>query len=88
MSKIKTHTFMGRKYHIYFQEDAHGLCDTTDTTSREMIIFDKEEDSREYLDTMIHESLHACGLRRENQVKPMARDIARILWRQGWRLKK
>ena len=42
-----------------------------------------------YLDTIIHESLHACFPdATEEDVTTSASDIARLLWQLGYRIKK
>ena len=87
--KIQTHMFCGQKYVISFHEDLYGSCDVTPTDMGrwEFFIFSKRENNLRYLDTIIHEALHACGLGDEKKVTQMAKDIARFLWRIGYRLK-
>jgi len=76
---IRTHTFNGLKYKITFGE-FDGLCDTC-KKEREIII---SADLSKFtgLETVIHESLHACNWRAsEKSVERTARDIARFLRR-------
>ena len=87
--KIRTHVFCGQKYTIYFHEDFCGSCDVTptDMSRWEMIILEKKQNDRHYLDTVLHEAIHACGMENESKVTQMAKDISRFLWRVGFRLK-
>ena len=68
--KIQTHVFCGQKYTICFHEDYHGSCDVTpvDRKRWEMFILAKRQNTRSYLDTVIHEAIHACGLKSKNRI--------------------
>ena len=80
---VKTATFSGKKYHITIGE-FDGLCDTF-KKERELIIL-TPINTRKGLETLIHESLHACNWHREEIfVESTARDVARFLWRLGFR---
>jgi len=84
MSEIKTHTFCGKKYNITIGE-FDGLCDTF-SKEREMIIM-ADLKTRNGLETCIHEALHACDWNKEEiLVAQTGKDIARFLWRLGYRL--
>ena len=84
MSLPKTHTFNGIKYHLIFDE-LDGNCDTDD---KYWIIFERDLRKRVGLETVIHESLHACSwLASEEKVSRAAKDISRLLWNIGYRLK-
>ena len=82
MSEVKTHTFNGKKYHIM-------LCDldgNTDTDYKLWLIVERDLKKKIGLETTIHEALHACCWRStEQKVENTARDIARFLWRLGYR---
>lgn len=82
--QVKTHTFCGRKYHI-MTEVLDGWTDQQDDDQQWLLIM-RPLDTRAGLETAIHEALHACDWKaKENEVTDVARDIARFLWRLGWR---
>ncbi len=84
-NKIKTHTFVGTKYHIIVGE-LDGNCDTDNNY---WLIIERDLEKRIGLETAIHEALHACSWSTsEDKVTNTARDIARFLWRLGYRKKK
>ena len=54
-----------------------------------IVILPQRPRSREYLDTCVHETLHASNaIIPEEEVARMARDIAEVLWKVGYRIKK
>ena len=80
---VKTHTFCGKRYQITF-----GLFDgLTDTFKREQeMIIMADLNTRNGLETVVHEALHACDWNKnEIMVEQTAYDIARLLWRLGYR---
>ena len=81
---VRTHTFNGRKYKITIgQRD--GLCDTYNK-ERELIVL-TDPKTRAGLETAIHEALHASRWpASEGTVEITAHDIARFLWRLGYRI--
>jgi len=82
MKLPKTHTFNGVKYHIIFDE-IDGNCDTD---TKFWIILMRDLNKKIGLETAIHESLHACSWKTEEEkVEQTARDIARFLWNLGYR---
>jgi len=82
MSLPRTHTFNGRKYHLMFDE-LDGNCDTDD---KYWLIVERDLNKRIGLETIIHESLHACcWSASEEKVTQTARDIARLLWNMNFR---
>ena len=90
---VKTHVFMGRKYTIHFDQP-DGSCDNIDGScdqykagpeGLEMTIL-VDLMTFNGLETTIHEALHACNWRKgEGDVTRAGNDIARFLWRLGWR---
>jgi len=81
---MKTHTFCGRKYHIAFDK-LDGSADQESDAKKWLMVFRGLND-KAGLETLIHEALHACDWKaRENEVTDTARDIARFLWRLGFR---
>jgi len=83
---VLTHTFCGRKYHIDLDE-LDGLTDQQDDGKQWLHIL-RGLDSRVGLETAVHEALHACDWKsREAEVASTAKDVARFLWRLGYRTK-
>lgn len=82
MSEVKTHTFNGLKYHIIL-DSLDGNCDTD---TKFWLIVERDLNKRVGLETAIHEALHACSWSTsEEKVTKVAYDIARFLWRLGYR---
>jgi len=67
------------------RQRALGLAET-DAAGRDLIVVDPRQDSKERLDTLIHEALHHIRPDwSENYVARTSRKIARIIWRDRWR---
>ena len=83
---IKSHTFRGQRWKIVEAvPDQGGECQAPFIKNREMCIPAMGHKLVD-LDTIIHESLHACIWDLDEEaVHESAKDIARILWRLGWR---
>ena len=80
---IKTHTFCGRKY-IIDLEPYDGLC-TCYKLERELHVL-RDLGTKAGLESVIHECLHACMWpASETRTEQTAADIARFLWRLGYR---
>jgi len=80
---------MGRRWFIRFvklgREQAYGSCDDPRQRSKAIRIDPRLEDEQ-LLEVTIHELLHACDWRAdEEHIDQQARDMARVLWRLGWR---
>lgn len=85
MKKIKTHTFNKKKYYVDL-EPYSGWTDTPFDKWPAIRFPDGLLKDKYSLDTAVHESLHACfPSMRENTVERCATDIARFLWRLGYR---
>jgi len=84
-SEIKTATFNAVKYEIDICGPLDGWCNSprgSDPVLRICTDLDKQKG----LETAIHESLHACfWAKSEKKVAQTATDIARFLWRLGYR---
>jgi len=64
-----------------------GLCDAPDRRSKKIKI-QKSLKGRLKLEIIIHESLHACAWDLDEEaVTETAKDISRLLWREGYRHK-
>tara|TARA_R110002020_G_scaffold93177_6_gene224942 strand:+ start:833 stop:1120 length:288 start_codon:yes stop_codon:yes gene_type:complete len=62
-----------------------GYCESPDKKNKEIVI--KEDmPPKEELDTTLHELLHAADWSKDEEwVEQVGTDIAKILWRLGWR---
>ena len=86
---IKTHRFRGKRYSIRLgarlPADRRGDADAPRIPGR-MIRIRNGMDGLTMLDTLIHEGLHACSWDMADEaVHETASDIARFLWRLGYR---
>ena len=80
---IKTHTFNGVKYDIDFCGPIDGYASQGGKDETMMITCPM--DSPQFLETVLHESLHACNwTATEENVLVTAKDIARLLKRIGY----
>jgi len=80
---------IGNKYwNLIFtelDEETGGECDSPDTNGKEIRIATdlKKQDE---LEIIIHELLHAADWAKDEEwVEVIADDIARVLWKLGWR---
>jgi hypothetical protein len=81
---MKTHTFCGRKYDIDLCGKLDGFA--SQGGKNETMLIMAEGDTKKMLETIIHEALHACNWRaKEPDVLQTGKDIARLLWRLGYR---
>lgn len=92
MKPVRTHKFNGVSYDIKIydlkKERIDGLCDSPKGSGSVLRVF-ADMDTRKGLETCIHEALHACfWAKTEDKVGQTAKDIARLLWRLGYRLEK
>jgi hypothetical protein len=84
---MKTHRFNGQRYDIHIGE-IDGMCDSPMQGLPNLVIALEKENTMKFLETCIHEGLHACNYStKEELVTQSAHDIARLLWRLGYRLK-
>jgi len=62
--------------------DSLGKCDY----AKRKLRIPYEGDTRDELDVILHESVHACmPYLHEDEVNESATDLARLLWKLGWR---
>ena len=88
---MKTHKFFGKNWRIVrdnkLAKGTYGYCEPPDHKGKRIKLPINLEE-RELLTYAIHEALHACcWWMSEEWVHPAATDIARFLWRLGFRLK-
>jgi hypothetical protein len=82
---IKTHKFCGIIHDIEL-ETRLGSCDQPQ--GGKPTLYAPQDTGRPFLelDVLVHESLHACNWNAsETRVDTTATDIARMLWRAGYR---
>jgi len=83
---VKTHTFNGTKYAVWVDAKLDGFADQPHERDRLAIYIDPELFGLAHLDTAVHEAIHAAfHAAPEKLVGVTARDIARFLWRLGYR---
>lgn len=92
MGPVKTNKFNGINYDIKIydpnKEKIDGLCDSPISNVPTLRVF-ADMTTRKGLETCIHEALHACfWAKTEDKVEQTARDVARLLWRLNYRIKK
>ena len=85
---IRTHKFAGRKFKIDFN-GYDGFCETPEKPpSPTVYILDGLKPTKQCLDTIIHEGIHAIDENiGEEKVTLLAAELAGWLWRLGYRLK-
>lgn len=82
---MKNHVFRGKRYKIGFKRMRQNYLGLTDFVKKEITICPKVS-GIDKLDVLIHESLHACFEdMSECAVHAGATDIAKFLWRLGYR---
>ena len=85
---IKTHTFNGTKYDIELEIDYLGRCDEPNPKRGTVFVDTKGLSGVKLLEVFIHEGLHASNWKaKEGVVDRTARDIARFIYRCGYKLK-
>lgn len=82
-------TILGKRYRLIFTgrmlKQAHGSCDSPKQKGKEIRIKRGLSEKRT-LEVVIHEALHAADWHKDEEwVEGVADDIARILWRLGYR---
>ena len=84
---IRSHTFRGKRWRIKYRrmKEYSGSCDPP-TEPEKVIMVHPQLEGLDELDTWIHEALHATVWDLDEEaVNESARDIARLLWRLGYR---
>ncbi len=82
---IKSHTFSGVKYDIDL-DPCLGYCDEPSPARPTLFIDWHSMSDKEGLRVAIHEAMHACNWNKsEEVVDENSKDIARFLWRLGFR---
>jgi hypothetical protein len=85
---IRAHRFRNNRYKVEVKKlkDRRGQCDDP-TTQGKSIVIDPNQSGENLLATLLDESIHACMFDIDNEVVDViSDDIARFLWRAGYRL--
>lgn len=81
-------TILGKRWRFvrrYLRGDADGYCDPPDKPGKQIVIHSGLHGEKS-LEILLHELLHAGQWHLdEGVVRELARDLARILTRDGWR---
>ena len=85
-SKLKDYKKAKRANGKTVVEEARGDCDPPTAKNKTIRISNKLPE-REELEVTIHECLHAADWHKDevSWIEPVADDIARLLWKLGWR---
>jgi len=85
---IKTHTFAGVSYDVDVEGPFDGVCEFPRSGKRPALRVSIDINTRKGLETLLHECLHAeVWAKTEEVVDRASYDIARLLWRLGFRRK-
>jgi len=85
---VRTHTLNGRRYAICIDAQRVGYCDVPSIDDRYELYADPTQGPRDFLETIVHEAIHAeFSDAPEADVDRAGREIARLLWRLGYRRK-
>ena len=83
---VKSHSFSGRNYRVESQKGLRPPLLARCFHDERIIKIPVDGDTRDELDWIVHESLHACcPYLEEDAVDKAATSVARLLWRLGWR---
>ena len=87
MKPVRTHSFSGVKYQIYINEDGVlGYCDNANEKEKLELAILVPLNTQQGLEIAIHEAVHAlCPKVREDEVCGLGKELARWLWRLGYR---
>jgi len=84
--KVKTHTFAEVLYDVDVEEPFEGICDFPRSGKRPALRVSADIDTQKGLESLLHECLHAEAWAKTEEVVDRAScDIARLLWRLGFR---
>ena len=79
-AKLSTGTWL-----VIVETDCKGVA----LDGKSIVIYQKDEQSKDYADTVIHEVLHASLPKMsEAEVARVARDVTEVIWKRGYRLPK
>lgn len=85
--RVRTARFHKTVYNIETTEGWDGECTSPHGHAPRILISERVQGRRK-LEVLIHEALHACNFEKcESVVERTAHDIAKFLWRWGYREK-
>lgn len=83
---MKTITLNGTKYHLDLAGQIDGCIDQLNSNTPTLMLCRGDLSSRAYLETVVHEALHACfSGATEEKITQCGKDIARLLWGLNYR---
>ena len=86
MRTIRTHVFAGQRFKVRSQAGLRAPDLAECDYQRRVVRIPLDGDTREELDCIIHEAIHAaCPWMHEDNVNETALSVAGLLWRLGWR---
>lgn len=86
LGEMKTARFRGVTYEVDIDSELHGVTINSDAPLVREIVVSAHLPPRKYLDCLVHEGLHACFANAsESEINAAATDLARFLWRAGFR---
>ena len=87
MRRLKTHTIQGKRYNIISDEVVEGYVDIPGMPLQLYVAYNLSP--KKELETVIHEFTHAYRGRHvpEKWVNDFGHEMARLLWRWGYRKK-
>lgn len=82
----------GKAYNFQFvpkiEQDAKGMCDAPNAAGKRIRVLERLK-GQDRLSVIIHELLHSCYWDMDEEaIHHPAEDIARVLWRLGYRAEK
>ncbi len=82
---IKSHTFRGKKFDVTFVDEVDGMCVRRENRRGEVLLWSGRP-PKVFMEAAIHEALHAMNWAiPEAVIDERARELARWLWRLGYR---
>lgn len=82
-------TLLGKRWNLIFKalgrQRCWGFCQDPKTPRKEIHI-DSRLKGQHQLEILLHEMMHACDWRADEEIiTQQARDMARVLWKLGYR---
>ena len=83
---MKSHTFAGKRFATDVESTIGGYCERQGIILEPELYVAANLTGLQHLTVAVHESIHACfDAATEEQVTAAGKDIARFLWRLGYR---
>lgn len=82
---MKTATIRGVKYRVDIDSELYGFATVNGNLEKEIVV-SAHLPPRKFLETVVHEGMHACfPAAPEAEIDRAATDLSRLLWRAGFR---